>query len=411
MKRQIILFTSLFIFSFNLTWSYEKSNIRSGYYNEENLNNKEKDKITSLFNEINEDVQNDVEENLDSGKNMLEGDHLFIGQAGEAQDQGLKASELQAPSRQVTASNSDSNTHGSDPNNASDLSRNQGTSRATGEETPKDVPGQSSEAGSGPQEGLQSERQSGSPPESPPGSQPRPQEVTGSEGTPRVPTEGRQDASPSVPQPPSATEPSASEQPQAVSESPSPEGTSPTSRSRRSVESDPSPDNRNNPQTPVSTTPNSNNATASPQTAQPRNNENNRVNRIPEMKYLDLLYDELLTNREGKHQVDFGENHEKYNIFRKEYDNFSINQKEYDIIKKLLNSIFKDNDENEKMKKLANIFQKALIDKEFHDQFKNFIDGILGFAKRHSYLRNEKIQNNTTYKAFFQNAVDLLNTL
>ncbi|SOV24394.1 MSP7-like protein [Plasmodium sp. DRC-Itaito] len=379
MKRQIILFTSLFIFSFNLTWSYEKSNIRSGYYNEENLNNKEKNKITSLFNEINEDVQNDVEENLDSGKYMLEGDHLFIGQAGE---EGSTS-----------------------PSTGTDTQRLVESEATRGTET--------SEGGTNGESGRQSEQleaRSGDP--EAPSEQQGPQEVTGSEGTPTVQTEGRQDASPTVPQQTSPENPSASEQPQAVSESPSPEGTSPTqARSRRSVESDPSPDNGNNPQTPVSTTPNSNNGTASPQTAQPRNNENNRVNRIPEMKYLDLLYDELLTNREGKHQVDFGENHEKYNIFRKEYDNFSINQKEYDIIKKLLNSIFKDNDENEKMKKLASIFQKALIDKEFHDQFKNFIDGILGFAKRHSYLRNEKIQNNTTYKEFFQNAVDLLNTL
>ncbi|SOV20108.1 MSP7-like protein, putative [Plasmodium sp. gorilla clade G2] len=396
MKRQIILFTSLFIFSFNLTWSYEKSNIRSGYYNEENLNNKEKNKTNSLFNEINEDVQNDVEKNLDSEKNVLEGDDLFIGQAGE--EGSISPSTGTDTQRSGdSATTNDKNTNGASGLSGSTELREGGTTGELG-------------TGSGPKETQsgQSGLQSGQP-----GSQasPVPGAASGPQGTQERSAETGQGAVPSVPQQPSPANPSASEQPQAVLESSSQEGTSPQSRTRRSTESDQSSDNGNNTQTPVSTIQNSKNVSTSPQTTQPRNTENNRVNRIPEMKYLDLLYDELLTNSEGKHQVDFGENHEKYNIFRKDYDNFAINQKEYDIIKKLLNSLFTDNDENEKMKKLASIFQKALIDKEFHDQFKNFIDGILGFAKRHSYLGNEKIQNNAAYKAFFQNAVDLLNTL
>ncbi|SOV17966.1 MSP7-like protein [Plasmodium sp. gorilla clade G2] len=410
MKRQIILFTSLFIFSFNLTWSYEKSNIRSGYYNEENLNNKEKNKTNSLFNEINEDVQNDVEKNLDSEKNVLEGDDLFIGQAGEtgeAGDQSPKAVvENEGSGESRTTSASDKNGETALPRATESSGGGTTGELVTKSEQPVTQPGQS---------GTQLGTQSGQPrsqASSGPEATPLQEAVPGLQGTTTL--QGEQGALSSVSQTSSPEELSRSEQ-QTVRESSESEvlsdGSSTQSRPRRSPESDPSPDNRNGSQPRVNTIPSSNNDTPSPQTAQPSNNENNRVNRIPEMKYLDLLYDELLTNREGKHQVDFGENHEKYNIFRKDYDNFAINQKEYDIIKKLLNSLFTDNDENEKMKKLASIFQKALIDKEFHDQFKNFIDGILGFAKRHSYLGNEKIQNNAAYKAFFQNAVDLLNTL
>ncbi|KYN94782.1 MSP7-like protein [Plasmodium reichenowi] len=382
MKRQIILFASLFIFSLNLTLSYEKSNNRLGYYNEENADNKEKNKITSMFNDIKVDIQNDVEENLDNGKNVLEDEHLVIGQEGQINNEGSHTeneSQRSAGSRATGASVA---------NRESELPR--ATELREGETTVQ--PGtQLGESGT--IETLQSQESRG------------PQGTSGLQGE-RVPG-----ALSSVSQTSNPDVSSRSEQPQTVPESSRPEGTSTQSQPRRSTESDASADNKNGSQTNVRTFSNSSNSITSPQTEQPSNNENNTVSTTSEVKYLDLLYDDLLTNSEGKHQVDFGENHKKYNIFRKHYDDFVINQKEYDIIKKLLNSIFRDNNENEKMKKLVSVFQKALTDKKFHDQFKNFIHGIYGFAKRHSYLRNEKIQNDSEYKEFFENAVDLLNTL
>ncbi|SOV81985.1 MSP7-like protein [Plasmodium reichenowi] len=382
MKRQIILFASLFIFSLNLTLSYEKSNNRLGYYNEENADNKEKNKITSMFNDIKVDIQNDVEENLDNGKNVLEDEHLVIGQEGQTDNEG---SHTETESQRSV---------GSGATDASVANRESELSRATEpREDVTTVQPVTQLRESGTKEALESQESPG------------PQGTSGLQGE-RVPG-----ALSSVSQTSNPDVSSRSEQPQRVPESPRPEGTSTQSQPRRSTESDASADNKNGSQTNVRTISNSSNSITSPQTAQPSNNENNTVSTTSEVKYLDLLYDDLLTNSEGKHQVDFGENHKKYNIFRKHYDDFVINQKEYDIIKKLLNSIFRDNNENEKMKKLVSVFQKALTDKKFHDQFKNFIHGIYGFAKRHSYLRNEKIQNDSEYKEFFENAVDLLNTL
>lgn len=380
MKRQIILFTSLFIFSLNLTLSYEKSNNRLGYYNEENADNKEKNKITFMFNDIKVGMQNDVEENLDNGKNVLEDEHLVIGQEGQTDNEGPHTET--EPERSVESGG----TGDSVSNHESELPRDTETREVVTTVQPGTQLGES-----GAKETLESQ------------TSPAPQGTSGLQGE-KVPG-----ALSSVSQTSSPDVSSRSEQPQTMPESPRPEGTSTESQPRGSTESDAS--NKNGSQTNVRTISNSSNSITSPQTTQPSNNQNNTVSTTSEVKYLDLLYDELLTNSEGKHQVHFGENHKKYNIFSKHYDNFVINQKEYDIIKKLLNSIFRDNNENEKMKNLVSIFQKALNDKKFHDQFKNFIYGIYGFAKRHSYLRNEKIQNDSEYKEFFENAVDLLNTL
>ncbi|KNC36512.1 merozoite surface protein 7 [Plasmodium falciparum RAJ116] len=339
MKRQIILFTSLFIFSLNLTLSYEKSNNRLGYYNEENADNKEKNKITFMFNDIKVGMQNDVEENLDNGKNVLEDEHLVIGQEGQTDNEGPHTET--EPERSVESGG----TGDSVSNHESELPRDTETREVVTTVQPGTQLGES-----GAKETLESQ------------TSPAPQGTSGLQGE-KVPG-----ALSSVSQTSSPDVSSRSEQPQTMPESPRPEGTSTESQPRGSTESDAS--NKNGSQTNVRTISNSSNSITSPQTTQPSNNQNNT-----------------------------------------HYNNFVINQKEYDIIKKLLNSIFRDNNENEKMKNLVSIFQKALNDKKFHDQFKNFIYGIYGFAKRHSYLRNEKIQNDSEYKEFFENAVDLLNTL
>ncbi|SBT80070.1 MSP7-like protein, putative [Plasmodium malariae] len=125
--------------------------------------------------------------------------------------------------------------------------------------------------------------------------------------------------------------------------------------------------------------------------------------------YLDILYDDLLTDPNKKNIIDESEYHIKYNDFKKNYDAFQINENEYEIIKKIIDSILrKGTDAAKKNTVITDIFKNILSDEKFEEKFKNLIYGVYIFAKRHSYLNAKKIDNDNK---FFGYVGDMMNTL
>ncbi|GAW82215.1 merozoite surface protein 7 [Plasmodium gonderi] len=128
-----------------------------------------------------------------------------------------------------------------------------------------------------------------------------------------------------------------------------------------------------------------------------------------QVKYLDKLYDEILQTTDGN-GINDSQFHSKYNDFRKKYE-FTMNNQEYGIVKKLFDVCFKKEGESEDTSSLVNMFKNVLNDEKFEKEFENFIHGFYGFAKRHNYLRNERLTNVQQYTDFLKNVVNLLNTI
>ncbi|GAW82222.1 merozoite surface protein 7 [Plasmodium gonderi] len=128
----------------------------------------------------------------------------------------------------------------------------------------------------------------------------------------------------------------------------------------------------------------------------------------PKVKYLDKLYDDVLKADE-KNQIHVSEYHSKFNNFRKNYE-FSMNEREYDIVKNLFGACFKK-DNNSNVACLIDVFKKVLEDEKFQKEFDNFVHGLYGFAKRHNYLRGERMNLTDEYKSLFLNALSYLNTI
>ncbi|ETB62755.1 hypothetical protein YYC_00442 [Plasmodium yoelii 17X] len=127
------------------------------------------------------------------------------------------------------------------------------------------------------------------------------------------------------------------------------------------------------------------------------------------IKYLDTIYDELLTNSENKNLINNNENHNKYSEFKKRYDNFALTPKESEIIKDLLTKMFVT-DSNNKLNELLVVFKKALHDKEFAEELNNLISGIYAFSKRHNYLVTEKEEYRTKYEKLYENISKVFQT-
>ncbi|GAW82225.1 merozoite surface protein 7 [Plasmodium gonderi] len=135
------------------------------------------------------------------------------------------------------------------------------------------------------------------------------------------------------------------------------------------------------------------------------------ANPAVQVKHLDTLYDELLAGENKKNIVDEGENHKKYNDFRKQYDKLVLNQDEYDISLKLLGNILsKGATDPEKKENFVKTFKKVLHDEQFSHEFKNLITGVYSFAKRHTYLNGKRTKTDT-YDKMIDYISDLMNML
>ncbi|SCL98153.1 MSP7-like protein [Plasmodium berghei] len=127
------------------------------------------------------------------------------------------------------------------------------------------------------------------------------------------------------------------------------------------------------------------------------------------IKYLDTIYDEILTNSENKNLINDNENHSKYREFKKKYDNFAITPKESEIIKDLLIKMFVTNSNN-KLNELLAVFKKALHDNKFAEELNNLISGIYAFSKRHNYLVTEKEEYKEKYEKLYENISKMFQT-
>ncbi|ETW16948.1 hypothetical protein PFFVO_04213 [Plasmodium falciparum Vietnam Oak-Knoll (FVO)] len=137
----------------------------------------------------------------------------------------------------------------------------------------------------------------------------------------------------------------------------------------------------------------------------------NNKNNTNEIKYMDKLCDDVLTELKEKDNVDNNMNHSKYNNLKKEFSTFTMNQNECDLIKKLIITFSQENVEM-KRESIKEIFLKALDDKKYREVFKNFMYGVYSYAKRHNYLDIEKMEKNErAYKKLFENTLNLLDTI
>ncbi|CAI7722003.1 MSP7-like protein [Plasmodium vivax] len=131
--------------------------------------------------------------------------------------------------------------------------------------------------------------------------------------------------------------------------------------------------------------------------------------RIPNVKYLDKLYDEVLKTTDAKDEIHVPPFHSKYNDFRKKYE-FTMNEREYQIVKNLFDAFFKK-DGNPSPADAVSFFKKMLNDPNVQKEFDNFVHGLYGFAKRHTYLRGERMNLTDAHKSLFVNTLSLLDTL
>ncbi|KMZ91339.1 merozoite surface protein 7 (MSP7) [Plasmodium vivax Mauritania I] len=129
------------------------------------------------------------------------------------------------------------------------------------------------------------------------------------------------------------------------------------------------------------------------------------------IKYLDKLYDEVLTTSDNTNWIHVPDYHSKYNTIRQKYE-YSMNPVEYEIVKNLFNVGFKnDGAASSDATPLVDVFKKALADEKFQAEFDNFVHGLYGFAKRHSYLSEARMKDNKLYSDLLKNAISLMNTL
>ncbi|KNG77239.1 merozoite surface protein 7 [Plasmodium falciparum IGH-CR14] len=148
----------------------------------------------------------------------------------------------------------------------------------------------------------------------------------------------------------------------------------------------------------------------SPQNGNPTSYTSNLS--TPPLKRMDEVFDDVLKHLNKEDKVVTDENKNKYNEFKKEFDIFTMNVSEYEIMKNLLITFSKKIDENNQIQtKIENIFNKALKDNKYKEQFKNFIYGLYSFAKRHNYLIVNKTNDTTLHKDLFENALNLINTI
>nr|ACY66916.1 merozoite surface protein 7 [Plasmodium vivax] len=131
--------------------------------------------------------------------------------------------------------------------------------------------------------------------------------------------------------------------------------------------------------------------------------------RVPNVKYLDKLYDEVLKTTDAKDEIHVPPFHSKYNDFRKKYE-FTMNEREYQIVKNLFDAFFKK-DGNPSPADAVSFFKKMLNDPNVQKEFDNFVHGLYGFAKRHNYLRGERMTDTQLYDELLKNVVNLLNTI
>ncbi|SBT41066.1 merozoite surface protein 7 (MSP7), putative [Plasmodium ovale wallikeri] len=132
---------------------------------------------------------------------------------------------------------------------------------------------------------------------------------------------------------------------------------------------------------------------------------------VPEVKYLKNLYDDILGESNQDSAVNALKRHSNYNDIKKEHA-LPMSSKEYTMVKKLFGDCFKKgSDDNANATPVINVFAKVLDDKGFREEFENVVNGIYGFAKRNSYLNEERWTGENANNVFFKNVVSMLNTL
>ncbi|SBT78078.1 MSP7-like protein, putative [Plasmodium ovale] len=129
--------------------------------------------------------------------------------------------------------------------------------------------------------------------------------------------------------------------------------------------------------------------------------------------YSHKFYDDILANLNKKSKGNNNNYQNRYNQFKKEYDMFmNLNENEYEIIKKLVDAFSKNTQVfNDNTDSVFETIKKAFVDKEFREEFKEFMHGIYTHAKQHNYLRGDKTEENNVYLTLFENVLKLLNSL
>ncbi|KMZ91336.1 merozoite surface protein 7 (MSP7) [Plasmodium vivax Mauritania I] len=128
------------------------------------------------------------------------------------------------------------------------------------------------------------------------------------------------------------------------------------------------------------------------------------------IKYLDKLYDEVLTTSDSTKGIHVPDYHSKYNTIRQKYE-YSMNPVEYEIVKNLFNVGFKKEGDTSAAASLVDVFKKALADETFQAEFDNFVHGLYGFAKRHNYLSEARMKDADRYTNLLKNAISFMYTI
>ncbi|SCP05422.1 MSP7-like protein, putative [Plasmodium ovale] len=132
----------------------------------------------------------------------------------------------------------------------------------------------------------------------------------------------------------------------------------------------------------------------------------------PVVKYMDSLYDEIITKSGQNEKAENTKKHSNYSNLKKKY-NFPMNGKEYNMVKQLFGECFKKEDTanvSENATCQVDVLANVLQDKEFSEQFDNFMHGLYSFAKRHTYLSDARLKDENAINGFLKNALSLLNT-
>ncbi|SCM12966.1 MSP7-like protein [Plasmodium chabaudi adami] len=139
-----------------------------------------------------------------------------------------------------------------------------------------------------------------------------------------------------------------------------------------------------------------------------KNGEDNPIN-ILSPNYTDDFFNSVIANI---NENDNGDYKVKYEDFKSKYDNIiAINQKEFEIFSKLIEGFMQSNkDMNLSSDYLYEVLTKALSDKAFKDEFKEFMNSMYNFIKK-KHEGKTLSENDKQYMALFENVLTLLDSM
>ncbi|CAD2101821.1 MSP7-like protein [Plasmodium vinckei brucechwatti] len=125
--------------------------------------------------------------------------------------------------------------------------------------------------------------------------------------------------------------------------------------------------------------------------------------------YTDDFFNSVIANI---NTIDNGDYKTKYEDFKSKYDNImAIDQKEFEIFSKLVEGFMKNNKEMDLSSDyLYEVITKALSDKAFKAEFKDFMNNMYSFVKK-KHEGKTLTESDKQYMTLFENVLSLLNSM